>query len=195
MTTALNEAAASLTGAWRLAHFDASGMGYFNTTTEGVWRSFYAAALVAPLYALLLAVAYPLLDPSPDGLRFILVESEGYVLSWVAYPLIVAWLTVRLGCWNRFPAYIVAYNWAMVLANGVTIPINIARVAEFVPADAGGFLWLVGISAVFAYLWFIARTALAVSGMAATGIVLVDLALSLLIGMTTTRMYWPVLAG
>lgn len=192
MTTLLNEAAASLTGAWRLAHFDAGGMGYFNTTREGVWRSFWAAAIVAPLYALLLSAAFPLLDPAPNGLRFILVEAEGYVLSWVAYPLVIAWLTQQIGCWKRFPAYLVAYNWAMVLANGVTIPINIARITEIVPADAGGFLWLVGVSAVFAYLWFIARTALAVSVMAATGIVFLDLALSLLIGMTTTRMYWPV---
>lgn len=101
MSTILNEATASLLGAYRLAHFDPRGMSCFNTSVEGVWRSFLAAVIVAPLFAVLLAVVYPTMDPAPDVARFVIVEIEGYVVSWVAYPLVIAWMTQRLGCWDR----------------------------------------------------------------------------------------------
>ena len=38
----------SIYGAWRLPWLDRSGMGHFNLSVDGFWRSFFAAVLVAP---------------------------------------------------------------------------------------------------------------------------------------------------
>jgi hypothetical protein len=175
----VGEAGVSLFGAYRLARFDAGGMAYFNATVAGVWRSFAAALLVAPLYVALLVVWYPLLDPLPNPLRFALIETESYVISWFLYPVVMIWVSERFGCGERILAYLVAYNWSMVLANGVLIPINIIRASEIVAPDMAGFLWLFTISLVLAYLWFIARTALQVSPGKAAAIVGIDVALNL----------------
>ena len=55
------EVASSLYGAWRLACLDESGMGYFNISVEGFWRSFFAAVLLAPVY--MLAIGQSLMTP------------------------------------------------------------------------------------------------------------------------------------
>ena len=34
-----------LYGAWRLAHLDRGGLGYFDASVEGFWKSFFAAAM------------------------------------------------------------------------------------------------------------------------------------------------------
>ena len=38
------EVSYGLFGAWRLAHLDRRGMEYFDTSIDGFWRSFWAAA-------------------------------------------------------------------------------------------------------------------------------------------------------
>ena len=38
----------SIYGAWRLALLDPSGLNWFDVSIEGFWRSFFAAAIVAP---------------------------------------------------------------------------------------------------------------------------------------------------
>ena len=43
-------------GAWRLARFDCQGLQYFDNTPEAFWRSFYAAVIVAPPFAVLTAL-------------------------------------------------------------------------------------------------------------------------------------------
>ena len=115
------ELAASVYGAYRLARLDPNGLRFFDASPAGARRSFYAAAIVAPFYALMLAVGAP--EPASDTLRFSLVEGIAYVLSWVAYPVIVEWLTRLLGCRERFESYLAAYNWSVVLQNAAVFPV------------------------------------------------------------------------
>jgi hypothetical protein len=44
----------ALQGAWLLARGDTRGMGLFDLSVEGFWRSFAAALLAAPAYVLVL---------------------------------------------------------------------------------------------------------------------------------------------
>ena len=175
------EATLSLYGAFRLARFDPQGMRCFNTAPSGFWRSFSAAVIVAPFYALLLATAYPALEESPDPVRFALAEGIAYVVAWVAYPLIMARLTRQLGRFDRFIGYIVAYNWAAVLQNALFIPINMLWITGTLQTNIGFLLWVTAFSLILAYLWFIARTALAVAPMTAASIVGIDIMLNLII--------------
>lgn len=177
----LSEAATSIYGAYRLAHFDPGGMTYFDTSERGFWHSFYAAVIVAPFYALLLAVSFPTLRPAPDPLPFAVTESIAYVIAWTAFPLVMAAVTRRLARWDRFIGYIVAYNWASVVQNAVFIPVNLAWSAGLVGGDAGFLMWLIAVLLILAYSWFIARTALALTPLGAAGIVVLDVTLNLLI--------------
>lgn len=175
------ESALSLYGAFRLARFDPRGMRCFNTTPSGFWRSFSAAVIVAPFYAMLLATAYPALEATRGPVRFAVAEGIAYVIAWVAYPLVMAWLTRQLDRFDRFIDYIVAYNWAAVLQNAVFIPINMLWITGMLPPNLGFLLWVVAFSLILAYLWFIARTALAIAPMAAASVVGIDVVLNLTI--------------
>jgi hypothetical protein len=182
------EAASSLYGAFRLARLDPHGMRYFNVGPAGFWRSFWAAAIVAPFYAMLLAAAYPSLETRGQPLRFALAEAIAYVIAWVAYPLVMAWVTRQLDRFEYFIRYIGAYNWAAVLQNALFIPINMLWVTEVLPPDVGFVLWLIAFSLILAYLWFIARVALALAPMAAASIVGIDLVLNVLISVVGNSM-------
>lgn len=185
----LHEIVTSLYGACRLARLDPGGMSYFDTSIRGVWRSFFAAVLIAPFYAVLLLIRL-----SGDGgdvnlLQFGLAEGVAYVLSWVAYPVVMVTLTQIMGCWQRFPGYLVAYNWSMVLQNALFLPIGILGATGALPADAANFLWLIALVAVVVYLWFIARAALDLPPFTCAGIVILDIALSFLISATADGLY------
>jgi hypothetical protein len=169
----------SISGAFRLAFLHGDGMAFFNRTPEGFWRSFFAAALVAPGY---LAIA--LLQPDTKGFppfHDAAVGALAYVIGWVAFPLAVFPVVRLLGREDRYIGYIVAYNWASVPQ---MLLFAAAALAEYglSPGAAGTqFLGLAAFFAVLAYYWFIARTALAIDGFAAAGLVILDLAVTMII--------------
>jgi hypothetical protein len=185
----LQQTVMSIYGAYRLARLDATGMSYFDTSVAGFWQSFFAAVIVAPFYAILLAFRFSVMAPDADPTRFVLTESIAYVVSWTAYPLVIATLTRKLGCWNRYKSYIVAYNWSMVLQIGVVLTIALLSATGAVPEDAGTFFSLIIYILILGYVWFIARTALGVPALTATGIVAVDIALSYFIDYFADRLY------
>jgi hypothetical protein len=177
----LQEIVSSLFGAWRLARFDPAGIGFINASIEGARRSFFAAAIVAPAYALMLAVRFSGLDQETDAARFVIAETIAYVLSWVAYPLAMVPVSRALGRFDRYAGYVSAYNWSLVLQNALVLPLVILSASGLLPGGLIQMLWLFAIIAITAYVWFIARTALAISGTAAIGIVALDFVLSFLI--------------
>lgn len=189
MIPTFQEISVSLYAAYRLARFDASGMAFFGASTEAAWRSFFAAVLVAPFYAALLAFRYMGMGEELDTLQFAAAEAIGYVISWTAYPVLMASVTQILGCRQRLIGYITVYNWSMVLQNAVFLPIGLLSVTNVLPEQAAGFLWLVAMVLVLAYLWFIARTALMISAFSALAVVVLDLVLSFLINAVTAVMY------
>jgi hypothetical protein len=173
------EVIVSLWGAWRLARLDRGGLACFEATTEGARRSFWAAALVAPFYAVMVAAGYP--AHRAGGWRFVLAESIAYVVTWVAYPVVAEWLSRRLGCRDRFEGYLAAYNWSMVVQHAVVLPIGILAMLGALPSGAAEGLWLIAFLLILVYLFFIARTALAVLPTTAAGLVMLDVLLSALI--------------
>jgi hypothetical protein len=182
------EVVASLYGAWRLAHLDRQGLSFFNDSPQGAWRSFFAAAIVAPLFAVMLMVTRSE-HASVDPLRYALVESITYVISWVAYPVVVEWLSRAMGCRDNFESYLVAYNWSMVLQNALILPVTILAALDVLPPEIGRYLWFAIFLVVLVYFWFIARTALKVSPATAAGLVTLDILLSALLDVVSAGLF------
>jgi hypothetical protein len=183
----LREIVSSLYGAWRLARFDPGGMAFFDTTPEGFWRSFFAAVIVAPAYLVVVLFSGDG-DPHADPLRFGLAQTIGYILSWVVFPLVMEWLSRRLGCRRRYPSYIIAYNWAAVIEHLLLLPVLLITANGLLPAGAGHILWLLTIAFVLAYAWFVTRTALSVPAATAAAIVALDISLSYAISSITVSL-------
>jgi hypothetical protein len=176
----------SLYGAWRLAMLDISGMRHFNLSVEGFWRSFFAAVIVAPGYALL--VVQRTLD-RPEGYALgstAVVESVAYVVAWAAFPLAAVVLTQLLGLGRHYVELIVAVNWAAVLQ--VAAFLAVVGLSLILPEALGALLLAIATGTLMVYQWFVMRTALRTTGGVALVLVLVDLLLSTVINLSADRL-------
>ncbi|MCW8971022.1 MAG: hypothetical protein OQK23_07180, partial [Rhodospirillales bacterium] len=117
------EIARAVYGAYRLARSDPAGMDYFDKTPDGFWRSFTAAFLLAPFYALLIAIDYSDLDAAVDPWRYGLVQTIGYATAWVAFPFAMLALSRIIDREKQFVGYICAYNWSAIIQNTVILPV------------------------------------------------------------------------
>lgn len=191
----LREIATGLYGAYRLARLDAGGMAWFDRTLPGFWKSFFAAALAAPLYALLTTLH--LLDDTgrelletAGSIRVFLIEALAYVIGWVLFPLVMIRITDLLQRQQEYFGFIVAYNWAGVLQIAIFLPVVALNISGLIPLAGGNFLSMVVLFAILYYQWFITRTALRTGAGAAAAIVCLDMALSILVtGIASAMLY------
>lgn len=171
-----------LFGAWRLAHFDRSGMQYFEDTAEAYWKSFFAAIIVLPAFIvmeLLTIAARPEAAQAAHPLRVIVVFAIFYIISWAAFPVVMIKLAEMLDRRERYIRFIVAANWSTIIQVAVALPaLTLVTVGG---SGATQLIYLAATLAILTYGWFITRTALDIPGVAAAGIVALDLTLSILI--------------
>lgn len=189
MIPSLREIVTSLYGSWRLAHFDRTGMAYFDKTVDGFWRSFFAAILIAPFFAVMLGLRFSAEGALADPVHYGMLEAMSYLISWFAFPVVMLALSESLDCRERFIGYMVAYNWSVVLQNAVLVPLGILSALRVFSPDIGALIWLTAIGLIAAYLWFIARAGLGVPALTAIGIVAIDILLSLVIDAFTNNLH------
>ena len=192
----LAEIGPAVYGAWRLAFFDPNGMRYFDQSLNGFWRSFRLAIWLAPVS--FLGDAISLSDRKIPGgwagigaagwFRIGAAEIIGYVIAWTAFPLAAYYLTRLIDRSERYLGYIVADNWAGVIETPLfLITILIAHAGIF-PAGYAQLFPTAARVLVLIYEWYIARTALNISGFGAFGIVLVGFFISVMINLATNDM-------
>lgn len=172
-----------LYGAWRLARLDPAGMGFFDQSIEGFWKSFFAAVLVAPAHILIFLLQLAELKVSAGPLHIVAVESLIYVISWLAFPFVVFYLAQTLGRAREYRGFVVAYNWAQVIQLLLVLPVSLVVAGGWLPDPIAYLLYIGMLAAVLGYEWFIARTALTLSGSGAAGVV----ALAFVLAATANR--------
>ncbi|HTI88784.1 MAG TPA: hypothetical protein VL966_19450 [Alphaproteobacteria bacterium] len=160
----------ALTGAVLLARGERTGVAYFEDTPRDFWRSFWAAAVVAPVWLLLIAIAGPDTDAGP--LRVMLAEVVEYALLWTAFPLVLHEILSRSGIDEHFCRYIAVHNWASVIVAPAMLVAIIIGTA--VPLDILQLLPILVIISSLVYEWFMAKVMLEVSGATAAGIAAMD---------------------
>jgi len=175
------EVVSSLYGAYRLARLDAGGLQFFNDSTDGFWRSFFASVIVLPFYLVLLVVRHNTTLEHVAAFRFYTVELIAYVIAWVAFPLVMVSFAKVLDRDRFYVRFIVAYNWAAVLQNGIYLPITILTAAGLLSDPLANTFALTALAAIVVYVWFVTRTALEIAAGRAAGIVGVDFLLSILV--------------
>lgn len=175
------EIAYRLYGAWRLLRLDPGGMAFFDGRVASFWNSFFAAVLVSPAYAIIVLLSLSEGDPVAGPLDTFLVEVIAYVISWVAFPVAFHALVDLLDRHGRYIGYIVVFNWAKVIQMGLYLPAILLGAAGILPKEMTNLLFVLITFAVLGYEWFLTKVALEVSGMAAAGIVALDLVLGVMI--------------
>jgi hypothetical protein len=184
------EVARAIQGSWRLARFDSSGLDFFGKTIEDFWRSFWAAAIVAPAHLIMLAVDQHVYGVAGGAFRYYAFHVVAYVIAWTAYPFAMFYLTRLMDRSEHFIEYIVAYNWSHLLQMAIIFPFAMLNVPDAAPAGGAtegvpvsAWLAVLAIAEIYVlfYVGYIAKSALRITGMMAAGIVALDYALSLVI--------------
>jgi hypothetical protein len=187
--TAWLEARFALAGLFRLLRGDRGGLGCFDRSLEGFWRSFRAAFLSYPLYLALLMMRVAAADwQSAGALRIVTVETIGYIISWTAFPLVMLSVTRWIGRSSRFFDFMVPYNWYQLPQSALFVLVGLVS-ANAADSAAVQVLAIGAAAAVLAFEWYLARVALDTTRSAAALVVLVDLVLGALIDAASGSLY------
>jgi hypothetical protein len=171
----------SVFGAFRLARFDPTGLDTMDRTPEGALRSFYAAVIVLPAYALMLTIRlWGTLGDTPLP-YVVLVEGIAYVISWTAFPVVMHSVAGMLDRSSRYVDFLCAYNWSSVVQMSVYLPVVVLSASGLLPEGLSEGLVFGVMMAMLTYQWFILRTSLNIGGLPAVGLVMLDLFLSAMI--------------
>ncbi|MFQ5959097.1 MAG: hypothetical protein ACE5LF_06995 [Alphaproteobacteria bacterium] len=165
----------ALYGAWRLLRFDTGGMAWFDVSLPGFWRSFFAAVLVAPGFAVLIALRLAARSEPYDLGWTIVVSTVAYGVGWVAFPIVAVFITRLLALTDRYFALIIALNWASVPQMLVFVPVVLIDAGGLLPMPLGPVATIAATLFVIAYQWFVIRTALATDALTASGVVVLQL--------------------
>ncbi|MCB2102496.1 MAG: hypothetical protein KDE22_16585 [Rhodobacterales bacterium] len=171
----------ALYGAWRLALFDAGGMSHFERTVSGFWRSFFAVAVVMPLFLLVSAAQMDLIPGIRSEVHYMAIRTLSFIILWLAFPVVISGVVRSLGRDERYIDFIIAYNWSQAVQNLVYLPLLMMILAGLIPAAVAPLLTTAAIAWSLIYTWYVARVALNISPLAAVGIVAIDFLLGTVI--------------
>ena len=189
-TTAWLEVQLALAGSLRLARGDRGGLACFDRSLDGFWRSFRAAVIAYPLYLVLLVMRVTVEEwQGSGGWRIVTVETIGYVIAWVAFPLLMLTVTRWIGRSHRFFDFMVPYNWCQVPQSALFVLVGLESESGMLGTQASEAIDIVAAIATLVYEWYIARVALETTGSAAAFVVLVDLVLGVVISRVVGSLY------
>lgn len=183
-----SEITSSLRGAWLLLWREPGAYQHFTQTVGGFWRSFLAIIAIFPMYLLTLTVAPEIRQVDIPGSEvgdtaFFIRNGLALLVEWGAYPALMVFVARLIDRTGRYALYIIAYNWSAILVMAAfALPVILF---QFGLASTSLVVLLSFAATVIAlyYRWYVARTALEVTGIIALAIVAGDLALGLLINM------------
>jgi hypothetical protein len=185
-----DEVRSAIVGSLRLAKGDRGGLACFERSLDGFWRSFFAGVLSYPLYLMLLTMRVSSAEWAAAGaLRVILAETIGYVIAWVAFPLLMLSVTAWIGRQARLFDFMVPYNWSQLPQSVLFVLVGIAAESGILGDPVAQAIEAAAAIAVLVYEWYIARVALETSGAAATLVVLVDLVLGVVVSRAAGSLY------
>ena len=169
----------SLRGALELLRGRAEGLAYFDLSVAGFWRSFTAILLVAPLYALDVAVGSR--GAGQTGTAYFALKALSYLADWLLFPVLIAVLAKPLDFGRLYVPYIVAYNWSSVVIAALFAPATLLVGLGILGRGPAAVIGLALTVVAARYRFVIARTALQARPATALGLVLLEFLLSVLV--------------
>ncbi|SHL37723.1 hypothetical protein [Roseibium suaedae] len=185
----------SLRGAWLLLFNRPEGMGYFDLSLSGFWRSFGVAVFLLPAFFITSIAEWQLIlsetGLSPEDLpgeAYWLAQSLNFAIDWVTFPVLFALLAGWLGYSRSYVPFIIVRNWASLIS---TAPYALAGLLYVIGVIPAGIMVLFSLARLMIVAWYhfrIARIALGATVSASVGIVILDFVLSLLISELSGRL-------
>ena len=188
----IREISVVIYGTWRFATLDRTAVQFFDNTPDAFWKSFNAAWLALPAYALLVLLSFTQHPVDAGAFRILSVEVISYAIGWVLFPLIMVAFTDTTKCDRNYFRFITAWNWSIVLQAYFFLGISAFSASGTVPDSLGGLVSLVATLAIFFYQGFIAKTTLDVTTPVAFLVVVIDLTIAIALSLVSRSLYLSV---
>ena len=172
---------AGFRAAWLLARGREEGLRFALLSMEGTARSFWAAVFCLLPFLLIRALG--------DGSAFsagLPVELIGYSLGWTVFPLASAALVDASGRGPLWPLFIAAWNWTNLAQYAALLGATLLN--PLLTTGFGGALTLVAFGYAIWLEWFVAKSALRISGARAVIFVVLDMMIGLFIASVVARL-------
>jgi hypothetical protein len=162
-----------------------AGLARFGSDEAAVLRSFVAAGLSLPLFVLLrltdwLAGTAPLEHAHAFG-----IDLLSYVIGWAGFVLLSRPVARHFGKERRWPHYIVAWNWCNLAQYVLLLAASLPTLFHAPPiasetAALFGFGWALWLE------WYVAKLTLDIDALPAALLVLIDVGLTVGLGLLAT---------
>ncbi len=183
----VSQLAAALYGVWLLIKLDPRAFAFFEKTPEGFARSFLPAAILMPLQLTHEILIYNPVKAHLHFAPYVVVQLLSSILSWVAFPFAMLYVSELLNRRPRYFWHIISYNWFQLAAGLLFLPIAILADLHMIAARPAAFLNLLALCVFFTFATFIARGGLQIGFAGAIGVVVVDLMLSQVIQVLVSK--------
>jgi len=168
----------ALNGALLLARGRADGLEHFPNDLRAASRSFWAAAICVPLYSAMVVLSWQQDRWPLDVLRSSVLEAVIFIIGWAGYAVISHAMLQGLGMGERWPRFIIVWNWVNVVQYALLL-IATAPGAAGAPGWASETCQLVAQGWALWVEWYAIRLALSVSGLRAAFVMAPDVILGL----------------
>ena len=177
----------SLMGAWQLIKVNPKAMDYFDLSSDGFWKSFWAIALMLPAFVFwaLYNIEY---NPYYAFMTELLVVF--LLLPFVAF--VMFFFTKFMNIQDHYPSMIIAYNW-------VNVPIYwIIKIAYIILYSgsismeiASTVMMVIGFYLSLYVVWATFKLSLKISGLLAVGVLVFELLLAASMQAIIMRIFNP----
>ena len=106
-----------------------------------------------------------------DGLfEILIVELLSYVLLWTALPVLLLSICRIFDREARYRIAVIALNWSAVIQIVIALPLRVVTAEGLLPPGLDNLASLTVFVLLLVYVWFVAKSALEITGLAAAGI-------------------------
>jgi hypothetical protein len=179
--------AAGLQGALLLARGRREGILQVDAGRTGAARSFIAIGLCLPAFLCLLLLDWSEHRPPATPGHALAVELLAYLIGWIGFAVLSEWVVSMGGRADRWPLFIAAWNWCNVVQYMLWVAASIPHLLG-VPALIDQTIGLVALGWSVWLEWYAARLALDIGGLAASGLVALDVGLGLILSAVTAAL-------
>lgn len=194
MIPSLAEIVSSIVGGARLLCFRPDGMKPMKRDEAAPLRSFFVMVLTLPGFLLLLTQrGGPVAD---DDLHFYAVWLLAYVISWLAFPVVLFAMASQLPARRGLPFFIQARNWMLVTGAYVALATFTLADSALLPEDLSQFLVLAVEAWIYVAQWWLLRRIINASAGQAALLIMIDFMLDYaLMAWAVSRTALPLAGG
>ncbi|WP_158801033.1 MULTISPECIES: hypothetical protein [unclassified Acidisoma] len=161
------------------------GIAFFGSDEDATRRSFITAVIALPLFVLLRLLDWIAGVAPAETSHALAIDLLSYVIGWTGFVLLSRPILRQMGQERKWPRYITAWNWCnlaqyvLLLVAGLPTLFHVQPIVAETAALVG-FGWALWLE------WYVARLALEATPLAAAFLVVVDVGLTVALGLLAT---------